>query len=197
MPTLPLENGGANADDLSNAIMMKESWAFEEGALAAKGKGDIWTKEEYGDFVLDIEFKCDPDTNSGVFIRTSSIRDWLNTAIEVQVLQPNDQCEDVKHHCGGIFDCLEPSVQMVKAAGEWNHCIIIAKANMIYVILNDVPVVCMDLDKWTEAGKNPDGTPNKFKHAYKELRREGHIGLQCHGHPIWFRNARVKPLAVE
>ncbi|HOZ48435.1 MAG TPA: hypothetical protein PLO37_15800 [Candidatus Hydrogenedentes bacterium] len=24
---------------------------------------------------------CDPDANSGVFIRTSSIRDWLNTAI--------------------------------------------------------------------------------------------------------------------
>jgi 3-keto-disaccharide hydrolase len=181
-------------ENLSNAVMQEGGWAFEDGVLTAKGKGDIWTKERYGNFVLDLEFKCDPETNSGVFIRTADLDQWLHTAIEVQVLQPNDHYDNDKHHCGGIFDCLAPSKQVIKKAGEWNHYIIIAQDNMIYVILNGEQVVGMDLDQWTEAHKNPDGTKNKFKYPYKEMAREGHFGLQYHGHPVWFRNLKVKKL---
>ena len=65
---------------------------------------------------------------------------------------------------------------------------------MIYVILNGEQVLNMNLDLWTEAGKNPDGTRNKFKTAYKDMARSGHIGLQYHGHPVWFRNMKVKEL---
>lgn len=181
-------------NDLSDAITEPEGWAFESGVLTAKGKGDIWTKAEYGDFILDLEFKCDPETNSGVFLRCSSIEDWLNTAIEVQILQPNEGAKKDVNHCGGIFDCLAPSKQMVKPAGEWNHYTIIAKNNMIYVIFNGEPVVSMDLNKWEKPHKNPDGTFNKFKYAYKDLKRVGHVGLQYHGHPVWFRNMKIKPL---
>ena len=180
--------------DLSNAIMRKGGWAFEDGVLTAKGKGDIWTEDRYGDFALDLEFKCAPETNSGVFIRTDSIKNWLHTAIEVQILQPNDEYGNDKHHCGGIFDCLAPTKLMVKPTGEWNRFIIVARANKILAILNGEMVVDMDLDLWTEAHKNPDGTKNKFQNAYKDMSREGHIGLQYHGHPVWFRNLKVKPI---
>ena len=178
--------------DMSNAIMSEDGWVFENGVLITRGEGDIWTKERYGDFVLDLEFKCEPETNSGVFLRCASIEDWLDTAIEVQILQPLEDNE--KHNCGAIFDCLAPSKQMVEEPGEWNHYTIIAKANRIYVILNGEQVIDIDLDLWTEAHKNPDGTPNKFKYAYKDMSREGHIGLQYHGHPIWFRNLKIKLL---
>lgn len=181
-------------DDLENATMEPGGWAFEDGVVTAKGKGDIWTKERYGDFVLELEYKCDADTNSGVFVRCADMADWLNTAIEVQVLQPNDAYPNDKWHCGGIFDCLAPSKQMVKQPGEWNHFTIIAKGNMLWVRHNGEWVISMDLDRWTQAHKNPDGTGNKFKYAYKDLKREGHIGLQYHGHPVWFRNLRIKSL---
>lgn len=180
--------------ELSNATLEEGGWAWEDEVLAAKGKGDIWTKERYGDFVLDLEFRCDPETNSGVFIRCDSIKNWLHTAIEVQVLQPNDKYENDRHHCGGIFDCLAPAKLAVKPAGEWNHFVIIAKDNLIWVYLNDELVTRMDLDQWTEPHKNPDGTKNKFKYAYKDLSREGHIGLQFHGNPVWYRNLKIKPL---
>jgi hypothetical protein len=186
-------------DDLStNARYPEASWVMRNGMLAVNDnlpedhKGDIWTKERYGDFVLDLEFKCEPDTNSGVFLRCASIEDWLDTAIEVQILQP--VIDKPRENCGAIFDCLAPSKQMVEEPGEWNHYTIIAKANRIYVILNGEQVIDMDLDLWTEAHKNPDGTPNKFKYAYKDMSREGHIGLQYHGHPIWFRNLKIKLL---
>ncbi len=180
--------------DLSDAILTAAGggWAFEDGVLTIKGRDNIWTQQRYGDFVLDLEFKCMPETNSGVFVRTGSIKDWLNTAIEVQVLQPVG--EEARHDCGAIYDCLAPSKQMIKNPGEWNRYTIIAKANRIYVIFNGEQVIAMDLDLWTEPHKNPDGTPNKFNSAYKDMPREGHIGLQDHGKPVWFRNLKIKPL---
>ena len=181
-------------EDLSNAVYEEGGWAFEDGDLVAKGKGDIWTKERYGNFMLALEFKCEKDTNSGVFIRCGSIEDWLHSCIEVQILQNNEDYRNDKHHCGGIFDCLAPAKQMVKEPGEWNQYIILARDNFIYVLLNGTQVIGMDLDEWTEPRRNPDGTRNKFKNAYKDMPREGHIGLQYHGQAVSFRNLRVAPL---
>ena len=47
---------------------------------------------------------------------------------------------------------------------------------------------------WIEAGKNPQGTPNKFKYAYKDMPRVGFIGFQDHGSAVAFRNLRIKKL---
>jgi hypothetical protein len=180
--------------DLSDAVFEEGGWVFEDGVLTATGKGDLWTKERYGNFILALEFKCAEDTNSGVFIRCGDMEDWLHTSIEAQILQNNDDYENERHHCGGIFDCLAPMKQMVKAPGEWNKYVIIAQDNQLWVFLNNELTAYMDLDKWTEPHKNLDGTNNKFNNAYKDMPREGHIGFQYHGHPIAFRNIRVEPL---
>ncbi|KKL93748.1 hypothetical protein LCGC14_1871630, partial [marine sediment metagenome] len=135
------------------------------------GGGDIWTKEKYGDFVLELEFKLAEGTNSGVFLRTGSIEEWLHTAIEVQVLDSYGKGKAGKHDCGAIFDCLAPSKNMVKRPGEWNHYTITCKASKIGVVLNGEQIIDMDLDLWTKAHKNPDGTPNKFNTAYRDMPR--------------------------
>ncbi len=180
--------------DLSQWTFPTDSWELVAGVLAAKEGGDIWSKKRYGDFILDLDFKLAKETNSGVFIRTGSIEKWLHSAIEVQVLDSYGKEKISKHDCGGIFDCLEPSENAVNKAGEWNRYTITCKANKIYVVLNGVPIINMDLDTWKEAHKNPDGTENKFNTAYKDMSREGHLGLQYHGHPVWYRNIKIKEL---
>jgi hypothetical protein len=60
--------------------------------------------------------------------------------------------------------------------------------------MNGEQVIDMDLGLWTEPHKNPDGSNNKFDTAYKDMPREGHIGFQYHGDPIWFRNIKIKQL---
>lgn len=180
------------AGDLADATFAKDSWAWENGELVAKGGGDLWTKASYGDFALDLEFRCEAETNSGVFLRCANTDDWLNTAIEVQILQADlPQRREV---CGAIFDCLSPFTNAVRPVGEWNHYTILAKANRILVRLNGLTVTDMDLNQWSQAGLNPDGTPNKFRYAYRSLARQGAIGLQYHGHPVRFRNLRVRAL---
>jgi sugar phosphate isomerase/epimerase len=182
------------SDDLSNCIFKESSWEMIDGVLTAIGDSDIWTKARYGNFILDLEFKLDKQTNSGVFLRTGDIKEWLHTAIEVQVFDSYGKKEVSKHDCGAIFDCLEPAKNKVNKPGEWNRYTITCSENQIYVVLNGEQIIDMDLDQWSEAHKNPDGTKNKFNTAYKDMPREGHIGFQYHGHPIWFRNIKIKTL---
>ena len=81
-----------------------------------KGHGDIWTKERYGNFVLELDFKVPEKGNSGVFIRTGSIENWINTAIEVQIHATTD---GTKHgQCGAIYDCLSPVQGRRQEAGR-------------------------------------------------------------------------------
>ena len=65
---------------------------------------------------------------------------------------------------------------------------------MVNVMMNGEQVIDMDLDKWTEARKNPDGSKNKFDIAYKDLPRMGHFGFQDHHTDAWYRNIRIKTL---
>jgi hypothetical protein len=182
------------ADDLSDCVLAPGGWTMVEGVFSPKEGGDIWTKARYGDFVLDLEFKLEKNTNSGVFVRTGSIEEWLHTAIEVQVLDSYGKKEVGREDCGAIFDCLAPRVNAVRPPGEWNRYTITCRGNMITVVLNGERIIEMDLNRWTEAHKNPDGTPNKFNTAYKDMPRSGHLGLQYHGHPVWYRNAKILPL---
>ncbi len=165
-------------------------WVIEDGAMVRrKGAGDIWTKGRYGDFVLDLEFKT--TGNSGVFIRTDKINSPVQTGIEVQVDNPS--AKPGKHSLGAFYDLVAPKSNPAKK-GEWNRMVITAKGPLLKVEMNGETIAEMNLDRWTEAGKNPDGTRNKFKVALKDFKREGHIGFQDHGAVVMYRNVKLRPL---
>ncbi|MCX5645627.1 MAG: DUF1080 domain-containing protein [Phycisphaerae bacterium] len=181
--------------DLSNAIMETGAWAFRDDGILGpmpNAHGDIWTKERYGNFILELDFKTPEKANSGVFIRTGNTKD-IYSAIEIQIHATTD---GTKHgQCGAVYDCLSPSKNATKKPGEWSHYIITCLDNKIYVNLNGVDIIDMDLDQWTQAGKNPNGESNKFKTAYKDMPRVGNLGFQFHGAPVvWFRNLKIKSL---
>src|SRR4028119_339156 len=81
----------------------------EDGVIHIKsGGGDLWTQERFGDFVLDVDVKVDKGANSGIFIRTDNIANWLHTGIEVQVLDSAGKENPGKHDAGAIYDVLQP-----------------------------------------------------------------------------------------
>jgi hypothetical protein len=181
---------GKDLDGWTDASGRKpgDGWVIEDHALLRKSKaGDLWTKQRYGDFVLELEFRA--EGNSGVFIRTDNPKDNVQTGIEIQVDKPR---APGKHSVGAVYDLQAPVKNA--ATDGWNKMVITARGNVLQVQLNGEQIIDMNLDRWTEPGLNPDGTKNKFKTALKNFKREGHIGLQDHGAEVAYRNVRIKPL---
>ncbi len=176
-------------------------WVAEKGVLLLKDRTDhkmrnenyLWTQKKYGDFVLELEFKVVQGTNSGVFIRTADVKDPVQTGIEIQVSGAAQGRPLSRGSVGGLYDLLTPKKNAVKPEG-WNRYIITCRGSKVSVMLNGELTAEADLDQWAEARKNPDGSPNKFKRPLRDFAREGFIGLQDHGSPVWYRNIRIKEL---
>ena len=193
-----------NGNDLTGWLTGPDNaWMVKDGELTVKRNMDgkehnydyLWTKEQYGDFILDLEFKVIEGTNSGIFFRTSDLKDPVYTGIEVQVCNSYGRNRiSKKGTAGAIYDCLEPTKNAINKAGEWNRCILICKGSSIKVVLNNEPIIDMNLDLWRTPHKNPDDTDNKFGRALKDFARVGYIGFQDHGRPVWYRNVRIKRL---
>ncbi len=182
------------APDLSDSLG-GEHWKWENGELVAKDHETLWTKESYSNFILDLDFKVASESNSGVFLRSGNIKDVL-AAIEIQVHESTDGGK--YGMVAAIYDCMPPAKSMSKPVGEWNHYTITCRDSLISIVFNGEEVIHADLNDWPEKGKNPDGTPNKFKIPLKEFARKGPIGLQgLHGKaqaPVWYRNLKIKHL---
>ncbi|MFO0965142.1 MAG: DUF1080 domain-containing protein [Gemmataceae bacterium] len=167
-----------------------KGWTLEDGALSlGKGGGYLWTKERFDDFVLDLEVNT--TGNSGVFIRTDKMSDPVQTGIEIQVDNPS--AKPGKHSFGAFYDLVAPTKCPAKK-GEWTRLVITARGPLLKVEMNGEAINEMNLDKWTEPGKNPDGTKNKYTTALKDFKREGHIGFQDHGAAVKYRNIKIRQL---
>ncbi len=189
------------APDLSNAVYPKGIWSFDNGILTATEDQCIWTNRDYDNFVIDLEFKNDHETNSGVIVYCSDIDNWIPNSVEVQIA--DDYAEkwansDKTWQCAAIFGHLAARKSVVKKPGEWNRYTITCVDHMIYVMLNGEQVTEMDMRLWTSAKKNPDGSdiPSWLSTPFAELATKGRIGFQGKhaGAPIYFRNLRIKEL---
>jgi len=143
-----------------------------------------------GDFVLDFDYKLSKGCNSGVFLRTSDLKDPVNTGIEVAL---DDTTGNGLHDPGALYDLVAPSANAQKPAGQWNHMTITAFGPKITIVLNGKEVSSINLAEGNEPGKRPDGTSHKFRGvAIGKLPRIGYIGFQDHGNDCWFKNVKIK-----
>lgn len=188
-------------DDLSNAIYPEGVWSFEEGEFTATEDQFLWTNKDYDNFVLDLEFKNADGTNSGVIVYCSDLDDWIAHSVEIQIADNFNEkwAKSPKSwQCGAIFGRKPATKSAVKKPGEWNRYTITCIDNMIYVLLNGEQVNEFDMNKFTEAKSNPDGSkaPSWLSTPPAELPTHGKIGFQGKhaGAPIYFRNIRVKEI---
>ncbi len=185
---------GKNLDGWFVKPETPEVWTVQKGGvLARKPKSSyLWTKETYDDFILELEFNVTAGCNSGLFFRTNP-EDPVQQGYEMQIFDSHGKEAGV-HDCGALYDARPPLVNAVKPAGEWNTLRLEVRGTKLVCHINDQKVQDLDLNEWDTAEKNPDGSPNKFKTALKDLPRTGHIGFQDHGHDVFFRNVRIKKL---
>jgi hypothetical protein len=152
--------------------------------------------QQWSNFVLSLDFKISKGCNSGIFVRTASLtarpgKDVGFNGLEVQIL---DTTNADYYDTGALYDLSKPTKNTMKPAGEWNHAEVTCNGSIIDVVLNGEKVNHVDLDRFAEPNKRPDGTPHKFDIAYKNHPHTGYIGLQDHGSDCWFKNIKLKPL---
>lgn len=173
---------------------LPDGWAAVDGTLARTGSGgDIITDREFGDFELRVEWRLEPGGNSGIFYRAAEGEEWVyHSAPEYQVL------DDERHPDGGSLltsaganyglHATLPGV--ARPAGEWNEARIVVRGDQVQHWLNETLVVEYELGspEWQAlvAGSKFSQWP-----AYGQAER-GHIGLQDHGDPVWYRNIKVR-----
>lgn len=157
----------------------------------SKFGGNLYTKEEFGDFVYRFEFRLTSGANNGIGIRAPLQGDAAYEGHEIQVL--DDSAEIYKNlktsqYHGSVYGIVASKRGFLKPVGEWNQEEIYVKGNRVKVILNGNLIVDADLK---EASKN--GTLDGKPHPGLD-RKSGHIGFLGHGTEVFFRNIRVKKL---
>jgi hypothetical protein len=163
-----------------------DQWYVKEGGILAAKSGSGWlgTKEQYGDFILKVEWRIPPGGNSGVFLRVPGVKEGVSpseTGFEIQILDDNAPQYKGKlkpyQFSGSVYHFVGPSKSVFKGANEWNAFEITCKGEHISVVYNGEKVTEVD----STAG--PD---------FAKRQKKGFIGLQNHGSPVEFRNIRIK-----
>jgi hypothetical protein len=165
-------------------------WPFADGILTV-GKGNIMTRERFGNFQLHVEFNVPymPDKqgqargNSGVFL-TGSHELQILDSYRLK-LQDND--------CGAIYKQVIPRENVCKPPLQWQTYDVtfrkavvdggkVVKKARVTVVQNGVTTIDNAEISITPGGIDvPDG-------------QDGPVMLQDHGNPVEYRNLWIKSI---
>jgi hypothetical protein len=171
---------------------VQDVWNIEDGVLICSGKplGYLYTKRDYGNFVLKLEWRWPPGKKpgkGGVLVRmTGEHRIWprsleaqLNTGgagdfwglVGYGLSGPAERMQSLEHQEFGTLTNLKKVKDLEKSPGQWNTYEIIAKGDTVTLIINGEEV-----NRATGCDLNP-----------------GRICLTSEGSEIHFRNVVVTP----
>ncbi|MEA4981472.1 MAG: family 16 glycoside hydrolase [Paludibacter sp.] len=153
--------------------------------------GNLYTKDEFGNFVFRFEFQLTPGANNGLGIRTPMEGDAAYVGMELQILD-NDapiysKLKEYQYH-GSVYGIIPALRGYLKPVGEWNYQEVIANGDNIKITLNGTVILDGNLREATK-----DGPKDKKSHP-GVLNEKGHIGFLGHGSVVKFRNIRIRKL---
>ena len=194
-----------------NGTSLTGPWEVQDGTIWTDGEGDdangyIVTDREYANFDLKWEWKIARGGNSGMIyhaVEGPQFKVPYVTGPEYQIID-DDNWEEVNGYplepwqrCAVDYAMYVPDFDArdLKPAGEWNQSEIIFDNGHVTYLLNGK--VTVEFDAWT-----PDWYARKHAGKWENapeygLSRTGHICIQDHGYPAWFRNIKIKELPTK
>lgn len=133
-------------------------YVSEDGAIVLYpgngGGGNLYTVDEYKDFVFRFDFMLTEGANNGIGIRAPLEGDAAYVGMEIQVLDNESpiysQLEKYQYH-GSVYGVIPAKRGFLKPVGEWNSEEIRIKGNDIRVTLNGEVILEGNI---AEASKN-------------------------------------------
>lgn len=191
-----------------NGKEMPKNWIIDDNAMkvfTAEGKkpgegsnGDILYDRKFKNFELSVDWKASKMANSGIFydVREVPGQPIYYAAPEVQILDNTDATDNkvASHLAGSLYDMIAADQKTVHPAGEWNTIVITVNNGKVTHVQNGVKVCEYEL--WTPAWDAMvlNSKFKTFKGFTEGISKEGFIGLQDHGYPVWFRNIKIHEL---
>ncbi len=183
-----------NGKDLAGWQGNTQGYVVKDGTIAVEpelGGGNLYTAQEYGDFIMRFEFKLTPGANNGLGIRTPLNVNSAYQGMELQILDNTaSKYKNLKPYQfhGSIYGVVPAKRGYLKPVGMWNFQEVIAKGKQITVKLNGTTIVDADIQK---AG-TPETMDGKDHPGLK--RDKGYIAFCGHGDKLAFRSLRIKTL---
>ncbi len=166
-----------------------ENYEIADGAIVCKKEkgGTIFTKEEYSDFTVRLEFKLPPNGNNGLAIRYPGEGDTAYVGMmESQILADDYKVNDPRQSHGSAYGMLAAERGYQQPIGEWNFHEVTIKGSTVRVETNGTVILNGDLSKVTEfMGNKPHPGLN---------RASGFFGFAGHDDPVMYRNISIKKL---
>lgn len=185
-----------NGNDLDNWVGNKTDYVVEDNAIAiypnGAGHGNLYTADEYSDFIFRFQFQLTPGANNGLGIHAPLNGDAAYGGKEIQILDNTApvyaNLEPYQYH-GSVYGLIPAKKGFLKPVGEWNEEEVYVKGDKIKVTLNGTVILDGDVKKATKKG------PMDHKNHPGIERHTGHIGFLGHGTIVRFRNIRIKDLS--
>jgi HEAT repeat protein len=185
-----------NGKNLDNWVGNKESYVVEDGMIVINPEsgsgGNLYTENEFADFIFRFEFQLTPGANNGLGIRAPLEGDAAYVGMELQILDDTAPVyatlQPYQYH-GSVYGVIPAKRGSLKPVGEWNTEEVFVSGTKIRITLNGTVIVDGDIaearDKGTMDHNDHPGLKNKT----------GHIGFLGHGSIVRFRNIRIKDLS--
>ena len=192
-----------------NGTEMPKNWVIDDHAMkvfTGEGKkpgsganGDIlYGDKKFKNFELSIDWKASKMANSGIFFNVREVpgKPIYYAAPEIQVLDNVDATDNkiASHLAGSLYDIIAADPKTVNPAGQWNTIVIHVQNGLVTHTQNGVKVV--EYEMWTPAWDEliANSKFKTFPGFIEGIAKEGFIGLQDHGYPVWFRNIKIREL---
>jgi hypothetical protein len=199
---------GAKLSDFPEA-----GWEIKDGVLSvlesgggeSRNGGDIVTKETFGDFELELEFKITSGANSGIkYFVDTALNKGVGSSIgcEFQILDDKlhpDAKKGVNGNrtVGSLYDLItaesysEPNkVKRPVSPEKWYKARIIVNGGHVEHYLNNIKVV--EYDRNSQLFKALVAYSKYSKYEGFGQAQEGRILLQDHGNTVSFRSIKIK-----
>jgi len=172
---------------------LSPKWKVIDGALVRsdKGAGDIITKDKFGAFELELDYKISPAGNSGIMyhVTEDNPKPW-HSGPEIQI-QDNSKGHDPQKS-GWLYQLYKSEKDATNPAGQWNKLRIVITPDKCEHHVNGVKYFeyvkgSDDWDQRVAASKF-----SKFENFGEAT--SGHIALQDHGNEVAFRDIRIRRL---
>ncbi len=128
---------------------MPDGWHVVDGTLAKEGSvDDLVTREQFGNFELELEWKIGKAGNSGIFYRGTREYDHIYWSAPEYQLLDDQNAPDGRNRltaAGSAYALYAAPAGVVKPFGEWNTARIVVAGTHVEHWMNGQLVVTYDL----------------------------------------------------